>query len=108
MTRKNPGPFCLFRVRDAFEHQHYRHSALYGARFKRDDGFLSFEGFFLVQVPVTDDEMVVLLCDNEWFCPESVRCSNEDGASLHHPNRIEVAYKADDRSTTVIRKWTTT
>ena len=50
---------CLFRVRDAFDHHDYRHSALYG-RFKRDDGFLSFKGFFRVQV--TDDEMVMLLC----------------------------------------------
>jgi len=43
-------------VRDAF--QRYHHSAWYGgAKFKRGDSFLSFEGFFRVQV--TDDVTLV-------------------------------------------------
>ena len=43
-------------VRDVFER--YHHSAWYGgAKFKRGDNFLSFEGFFRVQV--TDDETKV-------------------------------------------------
>ena len=43
-------------LRDAFER--YHHSTWYGgAKFKRDDSFLSLEGFFRVQV--TDDETKV-------------------------------------------------
>ena len=50
---KKPPPKAL---RDAFER--YHHSTWYGgAKFKRDDSFLSFEGFFRVQV--TDDETKV-------------------------------------------------